>query len=213
MNRIDLSCYLVLDPAMCGGHDAALRVTEAAVEGGATVVQLRAPDWKKRAWFELARDLQSLLSETGVPLIINDQIDVALAVDAAGVHIGQSDLPPAATRALLGPGKIVGLSTSNAAHLAAVPAGIVDYLGVGPVFPTGTKKDASPVIGLAEFARLMATRPLPAVAIGGIGLANAREVIAAGVDGVAVVSAICAAADPRAATAALCHEIQQGRTA
>lgn len=201
--ELDLTVYLVLDPDLCGGIDGMCRVTESALEGGVTLVQLRAPQWKKRQWVDAARALLPLCRCANVPLLINDQVDVALAVDADGVHVGQQDLPAAEARRLLGPSRIVGLSASNAAQLAAVDAGVVDYVGVGPVYPTGTKPDASPVIGLAGFGELMRQKTLPAVAIGGIGPANAAAVYAAGADGIAVVSAICAAADPRAAAAAL----------
>ncbi|MEI7432417.1 MAG: thiamine phosphate synthase, partial [Betaproteobacteria bacterium] len=128
LNTIDLSLYLVLDPELCGGPAEMVRTARLAAENGATVVQLRAPQWKKRQWLETARELKAVLAPLGVPLIINDQVDVALAVDADGVHVGQADLPVAETRRLIGPGKILGLSVSNAEQLAAVPEG-VDYLG------------------------------------------------------------------------------------
>ncbi|TJZ74768.1 thiamine phosphate synthase [Chitiniphilus eburneus] len=207
----DLSLYLVLDPDLCGGPQGMIDTARLAAANGVTMVQLRAPNWKKRQWLETATVLKAVLAPLGVPLLINDQIDIALAIDAAGVHIGQADLPPDATRRLLGPGKIVGLSASNAAQLADAPVGLIDYLGVGPVYPTGTKADASPVIGLELFADLMAARPLPVVAIGGIKAGNAAPVIAAGADGVAVVSAICGQPDIVSATRALQQEIAGAR--
>lgn len=175
----------------------------AAVAGGVTMVQLRAPKWKKRQWVSAAQALKAVLGP--VPLIINDHIDVALLVDAAGVHVGQQDISAEMARRLIGPDKILGLSVSNSAQLAAVPEG-VDYIGVGPVFATGTKLDASPVIGLEEFSRLMQDKTLPAVAIGGIGAGRIAALRAAGADGVAVVSAICGQSEPEQAARALYQE-------
>jgi thiamine-phosphate pyrophosphorylase len=198
-----LSLYLVLDPDLCGGEQGMVDTAVAAVAGGVTMVQLRAPKWKKRQWVAAAQALKAALGP--VPLIINDHIDVALLVDAAGVHVGQQDISAEMARRLIGPDKILGLSVSNSAQLAAVPEG-VDYIGVGPVFATGTKLDASPVIGLDEFARLMQGKTLPAVAIGGIGAGRVAALRAAGADGVAVVSAICGQNNPEQAARALCQE-------
>ncbi|WP_027824568.1 thiamine phosphate synthase [Laribacter hongkongensis] len=199
MKMIDYSVYLVLDPDLCGGLDGMLRVTEAAMAGGAGVVQLRAPQWKKRQWLDAARALQPLCRQDGAVFVVNDQVDVALAVGADGVHVGQQDLPVAVVRELMGPQALIGLSVNHAGQLAAVPPE-ADYLGLGPVFATSTKKDAAPVLGLAQLAGLAAATSLPTVGIGGIAPANAGAVFAAGVDGVAVVSAICTAADPAAVT-------------
>lgn len=208
LNPIDLSLYLVLDPELCGGSAAMVRTARVAAENGATVVQLRAPDWKKRQWLETAIELKAVLAPLGVPLIINDHVDVALAVDADGVHVGQDDLGVAETRRLIGPDKVLGLSVSNSAELAAVPAG-VDYLGIGPVYPTGTKLDAAAATGVAEFRRLVAATALPVVAIGGINAGNLAPLYAAGTQGVAVVSAICGQVDPAGATALLAGTIRQ----
>ena len=199
--NLDLSLYLVLDPVQCGGHARALEVTRAALDGGATIVQLRAPEWHKRAWLELALDLLPLTRRHGVPLIINDHIDVALAASADGVHIGQSDLPPDIARKLLGPEALIGLSVSNAQQVDhANPLGaMIDYVGIGPVFDTPTKPDASTACGIDGLAALCARSLHPTVAIGGIQLHNAADVKRAGPGGIAVVSAICTAADPRLA--------------
>ncbi|MDR0578403.1 MAG: thiamine phosphate synthase [Candidatus Accumulibacter sp.] len=199
---LDLSLYLVLDPDLCGGPEGMVRTARLAAASGATVVQLRAPGWKKRQWLETAIALKAALRPFGVPLIVNDHVDVALAMDADGVHVGQEDLPPAEARRLIGPDKILGLSVSSAAHLAGVPDG-VDYLGVGPVYPTGTKPDAAPVLGVAALAGRVASARLPVVAIGGIRGDNCAALFAAGARGVAVVSAICGQPDPAAATLAL----------
>ncbi|QBC45355.1 thiamine phosphate synthase [Iodobacter fluviatilis] len=202
----NLSLYLVLDPDLCGGEQGMVATALAAVAGGVSIVQLRAPRWKKRQWVVAAQALKNALEPLNIPLIINDHIDVALLVDAAGVHVGQQDIAPEMARQLIGPNKILGLSASNAAHIHAVPQGLVDYIGVGPVYATGTKLDASPVIGLNEFAKLMQGKTLPAVAIGGIGLGQVAGLRAAGADGVAVVSAICGQANPRQAARALRRE-------
>ena len=205
MKKLDLSLYLVLDPDLCGGAEGMVRTTLAAIEGGVTVVQLRAPDWKKRAVAECARELLRLMPAS-VPLIINDHADVARAVGAAGVHVGQKDLSPEDCRLIVGPDAVVGLSIANDDELLRLirdehsrPSRAVDYIGIGPVFPTGTKKDAAPVVGLEGLQALLRTAPVPAVAIGGISEVNARSVFETGVSGIAVVSAVCGKSDPEAA--------------
>ncbi|AET88874.1 thiamine phosphate synthase [Caballeronia cordobensis] len=209
----DLSLYLVLDPVQCGGHDAALAVARAALEGGATLVQLRAPEWHKRAWFDLARELAPLARAHGVPFVVNDHVDVALAAGADGVHIGQRDLPAEIARRLLGPDALIGLSVSNLDETAEADAraGIVDYLGAGPVYATPTKTDASAPCGIDGLAAIRAATRLPTVAIGGIQAHNAAEVMRAEPAGLAVVSAICKAPDPREAAASLAATIAQSR--
>ena len=217
MKTLDLSLYLVLDPDLCGGAEGMVATTLAAIQGGVTVVQLRAPNWKKRAVAECARELLRLMPAS-VPLIINDHADVARAVGAAGVHVGQKDLSPEDCRLIVGPDAIVGLSISNDDELSRLivdersrpavddvsrfsPA--VDYIGIGPVFPTGTKKDAAPVVGLDGLRSLLQHAPVPAVAIGGIHEGNARSVYETGVSGIAVVSAVCGKSDPEAAARTL----------
>jgi thiamine-phosphate pyrophosphorylase len=209
--NLDLSLYLVLDPVQCGGHSRSLEITQAALEGGVTIVQLRAPEWHKRAWLALALDLLPITRRFGVPLIINDHIDVALACGADGVHIGQKDLPPEIARKLLGPRVLIGLSVSNEreADNANSLGTMIDYVGVGPVFDTPTKPDASAALGIEGIATLCARSMHPTVAIGGIQLSNAADVKRARPDGIAVVSAICKAADPRLAAQQLRAENQQ----
>ncbi len=208
MKTLDLSLYLVLDPDLCGGAANMVHTARLAAENGATVVQLRAPNWRKRQWLETAAELKAVLAPLGVPLIINDQVDIALAIDADGVHVGQDDLPAAVVRRLIGPDKWLGLSVTNAQQLAAVPPGVVDHLGIGPVYPTGTKKDAPPVVGLPAFADLVAASRCPVVAIGGIQVGNCLPLLQAGAKGVAVVSAICGQDDPALATRTLRDEIR-----
>lgn len=199
MKNFDLSLYLVLDPDLCGGAEGMLRTTAEAVEGGATIVQLRAPAWKKRVLAACARDLLKILRPRGVPLIINDHADVAAAVGADGLHVGQDDLSPADARRIIGPDMILGLSAGSMAEVRGADPALVDYLGIGPVWATATKKDAGAAVGLDGLAALRAATPLPVVAIGGIGASNAADVMRTGVDGIAVVSAICGQASPRTA--------------
>ena len=209
MKPLDLLLYLVLDPDLCGGAEGMVRTARLAAENGATVVQLRAPNWKKRQWLATARELKSVLKPFGVPLIINDHIDIALAVDADGVHVGQDDMPVADVRRLIGPDKWLGLSVTNAVQMAEVPYELVDYLGIGPVYPTGTKSDAAPVVGVSAFAELVAESRLPVVGIGGIQVGNCLPLVQAGAKGVAVVSAICGQEDPVRATKVLLERLKQ----
>ena len=210
-----LDLHLVTDRAMCAGLGIE-RVVGEAVAGGVTTVQLRDDETPTGDLVELARRLAVLLAPTGVPLIVNNRLDVAVAAGAAGLHVGQSDAPPGAARARLGPGAIIGLSITDPAQVAAVPTGIVDYLGVGPVFATATKADAAPPMGLEGLAAVRPLTALPIVAIGGIAAGNAAAAIAAGAQGVAVVSAVCAAPEPRRAAgvlAAIVAKAKQGETA
>ncbi|MEZ2349189.1 thiamine phosphate synthase [Caballeronia sp. RCC_10] len=213
-SSFDLSLYLVLDPVQCGGHEAALDVARAALDGGATVVQLRAPEWHKRAWLALALDLLPLTRAHGVPLIIDDHVDIALAAGADGVHVGQRDLPADVARRLMGPDALIGLSVSSPGEVAQANAmqGVVDYLGAGPVYATPTKTDASAPCGIDGLAALCAEARFPTVAIGGIQAHNAADVMRAKPAGLAVVSAICKATNPREAAAALRATIDRART-
>ncbi len=201
----DVSLYLVLDPVQCGGHDAAVSVARAALDGGATLLQLRAPEWHKRAWLALALDLLPLTRARGVPLVINDHVDVALAAGADGVHVGQRDLPADVARRLLGPDALIGLSVSNLAEVADANRleDVIDYVGAGPVYATPTKTDASAPCGIDGLAAMRTSSRWPTVAIGGIQAHNAADVMRAKPAGLAVVSAICKAADPRAASTEL----------
>jgi thiamine-phosphate pyrophosphorylase len=193
----DPRLYLVTDPAL-GGPDLVARVL-AAVAGGVTLVQLRDKRASDAALVTLARALMAGLAPAGVPLIVNDRVEVALAADADGLHVGQSDMEVAKARARLGPTRILGLSLERIGDLDGVDAAAVDYVAASPVFGTATKPDIAPPLGLDGVRRLRRGTALPLVGIGGIGTENAAAVIEAGADGVAVVSAILAAADPEAA--------------
>lgn len=203
MNTINLHLYLVLDAATCG--EQLLDIADAALQGGISVLQLRGhkTTWNKRDWYDAALALQPRCAAHGVPFIINDQVDIALAIGADGIHIGQNDLPAVVVRRLIGPMRILGLSTHSVAQVQAVDCGIVDYIGMGPVYPTRSKADADPAIGLDGLAAMVAAKPLPGVAIGGINTANVAAVRAVNPDGIAVIGAICTAADALAATQAL----------
>ncbi len=198
----DLSVYLVTDRELCGTRGVVETVRQ-SIAAGATMVQLRDPVAKTRSLVEQARALVALLRPAGIPFIVNDRVDVAMAAGADGVHLGQSDMSVADARGLMGPGPLLGLSITALADLATSDLAGVDYLGVGPVFTTATKADAAPAMGLDGLAAVRAASDLPIVAIGGIDHTNTAEVIAAGADGVAVVSAICTAPDAGAATRGL----------
>ncbi|MEN9473998.1 MAG: hypothetical protein RIS48_718 [Pseudomonadota bacterium] len=192
-----LRLHLVTDAAQCGERGL-LAVVQSAVRGGVTCVQLREKSLDTRAFVERARALKALLSPWRIPLLVNDRVDVALAAGADGVHVGQSDMAPQDVRRLM-PGALIGLSIESWQQMREAEQAPVDYYGISPVFATSSKADAAPALGLAglQQLRLMTARPL--VAIGGIQAGNVAAVMAAGADGVAVVSALCAAADPAAA--------------
>ena len=203
-----LKLYLVTDRDLSLGRSLEEIVRE-AVAGGVTMVQLREKDAATGEFVELGRRLMSLLKPLGVPLIINDRVDVALAVDADGVHIGQSDMSYADARRLLGPEKIIGLSVENFEDLESANKLDVDYIGISPVYGTPTKTDTAEPFGLEGLKEAVRLSLHPTVAIGGMNVATAGEVIAAGADGVAVVSAICSAASARDAAAELATIIKQ----
>jgi thiamine-phosphate pyrophosphorylase len=194
--QVSYELYAITDRRLAGGRSSA-EVMEKAIRGGVTLVQLRE---KEAGGREMVAEAQALLAVTrryGVPLIINDRLDVALAVDAEGVHLGQEDIPCRLARQILGPEKIIGVSASSVEEARQAEADGADYLGVGAVFPTGTKADAGEAIGLEPLKAIKAAVKIPVVAIGGINAANAAAVAATGVDGLAVVSAVVAAPDPQ----------------
>ena len=193
-----LKLYLVTDRDLSLGRSLEEVVSE-AVAGGVTIVQLREKDAPTGEFVDLARRLMAQLKPLGIPLIINDRIDVALAVDADGVHIGQSDMRYEDARRLLGPDKIIGLSVENMDDLLEANRLDVDYICISPVYGTPTKIDTAEPFGLEGLRKAIAMSVHPTVAIGGMNASTIGEVIKAGTDGVAVVSAICSASSPRAA--------------
>ncbi|SEM11588.1 thiamine-phosphate pyrophosphorylase [Syntrophus gentianae] len=198
--------YLVTDRGLCGQRGLE-EVVSLAVKGGAAWVQLREKDLPTRPFVEEASRLKKILAPLGVPLIINDRLDVVLASKADGIHIGQEDMPYEIARRLLGPKAIIGLSVETWEDVEQAQSLDVDYLGISPVFATPTKTDTKGPWGLEGVSRIRAFSRHPLVAIGGISRANAAAVILAGSDCIAVVSAICAAPDPRRAAEDLCREI------
>ncbi|OCG69008.1 thiamine-phosphate diphosphorylase [Gilliamella sp. Nev5-1] len=210
--QLDLTLYLVLDPLLCGGISGMVNTTKIAVSNGATAVQLRSEHkFSGKDWYYAALALKEALNETPVPLFINDHVDIALAVDADGVHIGQSDLPVDVTRQLIGRDKWLGFSIANRRQLDSVPWHKVDYIGIGPIFPTATKKDAAVALGTEQLVELIELKQCPAVAIGGIDESNVANVIQTGIDGVAVVSAICGKQDIEQATLSLITQIKKAK--
>ena len=197
-----LKLYLVTDRELSLGRSLEEVVSE-AVKGGVTVVQLREKDASTGEFIGLARRLMKLLKPLRIPLIINDRVDVALAVDADGVHIGQSDMSYEDARRLLGPDKIIGLSVENFKDIEAANALDVDYIGISPVYGTPTKTDTAEPFGLEGLHKAVQMSAHPTVAIGGMNASTIAEVMAAGTDGVAVVSAICSAENIRKATSDL----------
>jgi len=190
--------YLVTDRSLCG-RKSLKDVVSQAVKGGVSCVQLREKDISTRLFVSEAQRIKKILEPFKIPLIINDRIDVALACGAAGVLIGQDDMPYAIARKLLGPKAIIGLSVEAWDDVEESQKLDVDYIGVSPVFATPTKTDTKGAWGLAGLKKIKAFSCHPVVAIGGLNESNVRETIAAGADCVAVVSAICAAPDPAAA--------------
>ena len=198
--------YLVTDRVLCGSRPLE-EVVAQAVAGGVACVQLREKDLSTRRFLDLARRLKGLLVPAGVPLIINDRLDVALACGADGVHVGQEDMPCRLVRSILGPGAIVGLSVETWEDVERAQDLDVDYLGVSPVFQTPTKADTKAPWGLDGIRRIRAFSRHPLVAIGGLNAANAQDAVRAGADSIAVVSAICASPDPRRAAEELSQTI------
>jgi thiamine-phosphate pyrophosphorylase len=210
MKHLDLSFYLVLDPDLCSNLGM-VETARAAVTGGATIVQLRDKQAGTSAMIETGRALKQALSATGALLIVNDDVEAAIAIGADGLHIGQDDMDAPTARTLIGPDMILGLSVETEGLAAAVDPALVDYAGIGPVFATPTKPDHKQPIGFDGLARLIKTCRVPAVAIGGLKAAHVRDVFSAGADGLAVVSAICGTPDPQAAAIDIAEAIKKVR--
>lgn len=196
MRRFDLSLYLVTDEVRRPGLEDDVI---AAVRGGVSLVQLRDKTAPHAVVADFARRLKARLDPLRVPLLLNDRVEVARMIGAAGVHIGTRDMTPAEARQMLGPNAIIGVSVSEPGHLGRFDPADVDYVGVGPVHPTRTKPDHAAPIGYEGLAQLCAATPLPAVAIGGLTSSDAAGIRAAGAAGMAVVSAILSDGDPEEA--------------
>ena len=200
--NFDLNLYLVTDtPERC--RHGLLETVRRAVSGGVSIVQYRRDLDDHAAVLAEVLPLRDFLRSAGVPLIINNDVALAVEIGADGIHIGQSDMPVGEARAMIGPNMILGLTVANDAEMDAVDASLVDYVGCGPVFPTISKDDAPPALGVEKWGELAARCPVPICAIGGLDAERARAVRATGhCDGIAVVSAICAAEDTEQAARA-----------
>ncbi|MDR2619062.1 MAG: thiamine phosphate synthase [Treponema sp.] len=202
LNPGSLSLYLCTDRKLLFGRPLPEAV-EAAIAGGVTMVQLREKDAPAREFFDIAREVLALTRSRGVPLIINDRLDIALAAGADGVHLGQSDLPCFEARRIAGKDFIIGISAHTPEGALSAQRAGADYIGSGAVFPTGSKADVGAVIGIEGIRAVADAVKIPVVGIGGINPGNAASVIAAGAAGVAVISAILSQPDIRAAALAL----------
>ena len=212
LREIDYSLYLVTDRGLAGGR-ATLDIVKAAVRGGTTCVQLREKDCSTLEFIQQALSIKEYLSSQGVPLIINDRLDVAQAVSADGVHLGQNDMPLDMARAIVGDEMIIGISAESLEDAIIAEKGGADYLGVSPIYATPTKTDTAPPLGLEGLQQIRKTVKIPLVGIGGLNKDNSDEVIRHGADGVAVVSAIVAADDPETAASELKQMITAARQA
>ncbi len=204
----DFSLYLVTDEIACQGRNF-LEVIEEAIQGGVTMVQLREKELSNRDFINRAVALKKLLRKYLVPLIINDRVDIALAVDADGVHIGQSDMPFAMLKKLLPPNKIIGISVENQADVIEAEQFAVDYIALSPLFNTATKQDLKEPWGIDGLRWVREHSRHPLVVIGGITLQNAHLALENGAQGIAVISAICSAASPKKAAVELSQIIKQ----
>jgi thiamine-phosphate pyrophosphorylase len=209
--EIDYSLYLVTDRGACR-EKGMLELIGEAVAGGASLVQLREKEAGTAEFLSLAREVLDLLRPLGVPLLINDRVDVALAAGADGVHVGQDDMPVRDVRRLAGDSMLVGLTVNSLEQVLEAEALPVDYLGAGPAFATRSKQTSKPVLGPRGIQHLRSHTTRPLVAIGGIDAENAGEIIRAGADGIAVISALCSSGSPRLAAETLLRAVRDGRS-
>jgi len=213
LEKIDFSLYLVTDRGLAkvAKGRSTLDIVRAAVEGGVTCVQLREKECSTREFIEQALVVRDFLKDRGVPLIINDRVDVALAVAADGVHLGQTDMPLTSAQKIVGDSMIIGISAESLADAVEAERNGADYLGVSPIYATPTKIDTAAPLGLEGLRAIREAVKLPLVAIGGLNRDNAAAVIRSGGDGVAVVSAIVAAGNPADAARRLKQIIEEAR--
>jgi thiamine-phosphate pyrophosphorylase len=210
-NSIDFSLYLVTENAH-SNLEKFLNTIMQSIEGGVTVVQLRAKEASTQALITLGKALLAILIPLGIPLIINDRVDIAHAISANGVHLGQSDLNVAAARAILGPQAIIGISVETLEQAILAQDEEIDYLAVGPLFPTLSKKDCGALWRLEELQQVCTLSRYPVIAIGGINERNIDSVMSNGVAGIAVISAIFRAPSPLNAARKLKTRIEQHAT-
>ena len=210
LKKIDYSLYLVTDRGLARGRST-LEIVKAAVQGGVTCVQLREKECSTLDFIEQALEVKDFLKSRGVPLIINDRVDVALAVAADGVHLGQTDMPLKIAQQIVPDSMIIGISAESVEDAIEAQQGGADYLGVSPIYTTPTKTDTAPPLGLQGLQVIRAAVDLPLVGIGGLNRDNSAAVIQNGGDGVAVVSAIVAAEDPMQAANELKQIIDEAK--
>ncbi|KYH28927.1 thiamine phosphate synthase [Clostridium colicanis] len=191
---INYKLYLITDRSFLNGRSLKDCV-EAAIKGGVTLVQVREKDASTREFYKIAQEVKEITSKYNIPLLINDRIDIALAIDAEGVHLGQSDMPIKLARKILGEDKIIGISANTLEEALEAQKAGADYLGIGPVFYTGTKKDIDEPIGVHGLKEITQNIRIPSVAIGGINKENAESVLETGVNGISVISAILGSED------------------
>lgn len=202
LNREDLRLYLCTDRLLAMGRPITQAV-EQAIQGGVTMVQLREKDASTKDFYQVALEIQAVTRRHRIPLVVNDRLDIALAIGADGVHLGQSDMPMEAARRLVGSRMFIGISAATVeSALAAQKAG-ADYIGTGPVFPTGSKDDAGDAIGTNRLAAVCNAVSIPVVAIGGVNADNTPGIMESGADGIAVISAILSQPDITQAARAL----------
>lgn len=206
--KLDYTLYLVTDRRLMSAATLQEAV-EQAVSGGCTMVQLREKDSTSLSFFKLAKEIKRVADRCHVPLIINDRIDIALSVNAAGIHIGQDDIPASVARKIIGKDMVLGVSASSVREAIRAQSDSADYLGVGSMFPTGTKTDAQ-LVSMEELRRIRQAVSIPIVAIGGIHKENAASFRDTGVDGLAVVSAILSQPDIKGAAEELKLLFQKG---
>jgi thiamine-phosphate pyrophosphorylase len=211
LKKLELGLYIITYtlPELGRGH---LDVARAAIEGGADALQLRDKEMGGKEMYDLCSRIKDLIEvgDGDCAFFVNDRVDVAVAAHADGVHLGQEDLPAASARPLIGGDMVMGISATTVEEARRAQAEGADYLGVGPVFPTPSKPDAVPPIGVEGLKEISKAVDLPIVAIGGIDASNAKEVFEAGADGIAVISAVAGAEDMTAAVKRLRRAVDAG---
>lgn len=195
MRRMDWRLCFIADSEAAGSREI-LPLIVAAVAGGATLIQLRGKTWTGREFFDLGIQARQFLHSQNIPFVINDRVGLALACKADGVHLGQQDMPLSYAREILGENRIIGISVVTPDEAEAAEKAGADYVGVGPIFRTLSKVDAGPILGLDGLRRIREKIKIPILAIGGISASNVADVVCAGADGVAVISAIAATTNP-----------------
>ncbi|KOR25750.1 thiamine phosphate synthase [Clostridium sp. L74] len=187
--EINYELYLITDRRFLKGRELK-KVIEDAILGGVTIVQVREKDISTREFFKVAKEVKEVTDYYKVPIIINDRLDIAQAIDADGVHLGQKDMPLNIARKILGKDKLIGISVGNLKEALEAENNGADYLGIGTIFPTGSKKDVDAIIGIDGLSQVKNSISIPSVAIGGINKTNFKDVLKTGIEGISVISAI-----------------------